>query len=815
MGRALLAPIARLFGKLRAWAVVHWLRGVIVAGTILLLIASTMAAWAYLASVAFYSGQPTLDAALRALDERRFDDARTTAKGVLKLVSRRHYGGPLYVLGAVKTSDAENQSTPEKRREEYLVASRYLHEANSYGFPADRQLHGLYLLGKSLIESSQFDDGIRILDELLGSDGVDGHALAREAHRLLSNTCQLMPYPRPRKALQHTDALLQDPQLTDAQRTDTLLHRAGCLSRLKKFDEARQAAAAVAGGTNRQADAALAQGKIELDEINAILERVATEHRPAVLGQSAARVGAAIGHLERAASLGKSNSQIARQASYHLGRGFALRGQADAALKQFASTRQNFGDSYEGLAATLAEADLLREGRKFAEAVDGYRRVLESFTSAADYRSVVMSLPETRERFMEALKDLVRQQRFADALALLELFQPMFSRTEQLELQGDTLERWGNVCLANQATEEGDRAKTVRSQGLRHLRAAGLAFEQLAVLRYGSRFYTSDLWHSADDYFRGHSFSRAAQVLQKYLDNEAQLRNAEALLRLGQIHLALGQVDESIAAFEECIEFHPNDSFTYQARIDCARAYWKDGDTKRAEQLLRDNISGSLLTPESREWKDSYFQLGILLHEVGRHEEAIDVLEQAMQRYPHDPQRLEAQYYVGESYRRWAAQFADQVQQARTASERDKHLTAATERMNTALAHFDEVQRAITLATHNIHNEPLLGAMLRNCYMLEGTVLFDLGKFDPDKYKEAIEAYSNVASLYPDEPFVLETFVQIANCWRRLDEADKARGSIRQAQIVLDRLPADADFASATALNRDQWRRMLADMSTW
>ena len=72
-----------------------------------------------------------------------------------------------------------------------------------------------------------------------------------------------------------------------------------------------------------------------------------------------------------------------------------------------------------------------------------------------------------------------------------------------------------------------------------------------------------------------------------------------------------------------------------------------------------------------------------------------------------------------------------------------------------------------------------------------------------------------MASLYPDEPFVLETFVQIANCWRRLKFNDKARGSIQQAQIALDRLPPDADFAGATTLNRDEWRMLLADMSKW
>ena len=52
---------------------------------------------------------------------------------------------------------------------------------------------------------------------------------------------------------------------------------------------------------------------------------------------------------------------------------------------------------------------------------------------------------------------------------------------------------------------------------------------------------------------------------------------------------------------------------------------------------------------------------------------------------------------------------------------------------------------------------------------------------------------------------MLETFVQIANCWRRLDKHDNARGAIQQAQIALERLPADADFTSTT---RVQPRRM-------
>ena len=461
------------------------------------------------------------------------------------------------------------------------------------------------------------------------------------------------------------------------------------------------------------------------------------------------------------------------------------------------------------MAANLGEADLLRQKGDMAGALLGYRRVLEPFTGAANFRSDVMPLEQVRARVLAAVSDFVDRHHFTEALTLLGRFTPMFSRAEQLEIQGDTLQQWGNLELS-QTNDEREQSGKEHQAALHHLRAAGLAYEQLAQLRFATNTYTQDLWKSAENYYRGHSFSSTIRQLKEYLKNEPELRNAPALLRLGQAQLALGQVNECIAALEECIEFHPIDGSTYQARIDCAKAYWHLGNTKRAEQLLRENISGSMLKPSSREWKDSLFELGMLLHETNHHEQAIGTLEEAVKRYPDDPQTLLAQYVIGESYRRWAEDQLERVRDSRTSSERDKNQQLASVRLTTALQHFEEVQRNITLRSHDIHSDPLMGTMLRNCYMLEGTVLFDLGK-----YKEAIEAYSNVSSLYPDEPFVLETFVQIANCWRRLDQAEKARGAIRQAQIALDRLPAKSEFTNDTAFTRDEWRMLLADMSKW
>jgi tetratricopeptide (TPR) repeat protein len=800
----------RFFGVLRSWATGHWLRSVLVAATILVLIAATMAGWAYLATVALRSGEISIEHALDAFDKGDYEEARALVGQMLKSgrLTRSRYGGPLFVLGAIKTHDAEEESGADRRRVEYLVASRYLKEAATYGLPEGRELDGLCLLGKSLVESSQFEEGIQVLNELLAGKVPSDHPLAWETHRLLSNTYLLMPQSNPEKALQHAEALLKKPELSNEQRAGTLLQLAECLSRLERFDEARQAATAPAD-TNRQADVLLMHGKINLDEINAALERVATQERQSVLDQSKAKIAEAMQQLQQAQSLDSEGGLVTRQTSYHLGRGRQLQGDTDLAVKQFARTRQLYGDSLEGLAAALAEADLLRQKDQFEEAILGYRRVLENFADTTEYRSVVLPLPQLRERLMLALRDFVDRKRYADVLVLLEHFPPLFTRAEQLELRGDTLERWGNNLIENASADDPVAARD-RAVGRRHLRSAGLAFEQLADARFDTRFYSDDLWRSADNYFRGRSFSSAVRLLDKYLDNESELRNAEALLRLGEAHLALGQTPQSIAAFEECIEFHPLSSSTFQARIDCAKAYWNDGKTSQSERLLQDNLAATSLRPTSREWKDSLFELGMLLHEMDRHEDAIGTLEQAIERYPQDSQRLISQYLIGESYRRWAQELVDRTPQIRTESERNKNQQTFNERLNTALSHFEEVQRTITLRTHDIHNDPLMGAMLRNCYMLEGSVLFDLSR-----YKEAIEALSNVASLYPDEPFVLETFVQIASCWRRLNQNDKARGSIQQAQIALDRLPPDADFAEATSLNRDEWRTLLADMSNW
>ena len=808
------APPSRLrtvLATLPQQAIQHWRRTLAVGLAFVALLAGLVVVWTCTARFAIQHERERLAAALTALDSGDYDQARSLVRHVLNNVGlpRQEYGTPLFILGAVKTFDAGNDVVPERRRTGYLVASRYLTEAHSYGWPSSREKQGLLLLGKSLVESYQVRDGIDVLNEALAADPQTGGPFNAAIHRLLAEALSQLSPPKFDQALSHVSAALADEGLTSDQRVAAILLKAKVLGRLTRFDEAQQTLASVPAEVDHQPTVRLARAQIALDGVEAAIQRLPAKEADALPPELSTRIDDATALLKDVQNEDRQAGEMTRRALYLLGRAAELRGDRDEALQLFRQTHQKYADTSEGLAAELAEADIRRRNGDDKTALTWYRQVLVGGADPVSYRSEVLPIEQLRGRILEAMGDFINKGLFDHATTLLESFPPLFTRTEQLELRGDTLKQWGDRQLL-EADKDSEHADEIRRLGRRHMREAGVAYEKLANVRCATEHYPDDIWNSADCFYRGQSYTNTARLLNLYLKNEPEKRNAEALLRLGQSNLALGNVDQCIAALEECIELYSRDNATYEARIDCANAYWYRGNAQEAERLLRGNLVESNLKPSSPEWRDSLFALGRLLFSQGRNEDAINTLEEAVERYPNDRQTLQTRYLIGESYRRWADEPLERLLQARTSSEREKGTQLVHERLAKALESFKEVQRAITLRVRDVQQDPLYGAMLRNCYMLEGTVLFDL-----ERYEDAIKSYSNVSSLYPNEPFVVETFVQIAHCWQRLDRVEKAHGAIQQAQLTLDRLPKNADFAATTAFNRDEWQSLLSDMSKW
>lgn len=797
--------VARLL-QIGEWAAASPLRGIAVGVGLLALVLATVGTWLYLASLTVSASVPTLQEALEAYDNGEYDEARLLVARITEADSLHpgEYGGPLFVLGATKAAEAEQQWSAMLRQSQYLIAARYLEEAKAVGFPDNREEEGNYLLGRSLIEGGENAAGLKVLEQAL-EHTEQGHT---RFHLTLASAYQLTDPPRYSKALEHIDTALESPELDDNRRAETLLTRMDVLSKLGRFNEARatlQAASEKEIAPNRLA---LAAGRIQIDELEHYLaKQVDPEQEPTKLLEAVKQT------IEQLSRISPADP-AAEEAMFLTGVAHGLSGATNRAIQQFERVRKQFSSSTAAIAASVAEGDLYRvEKKDDSQALTAYRRALSVLDTPSSYRSRYLPLGELRQRMLAAHADFLSRDKCAEAFTLVEQLESLLGKSKQLELQAETRAQWGRSLIYRSATA-GDKLPTMRREGRLRLREAGTDYEQLAKRQFATSEYPEAIWRSAECYLEGQSSTSAVRMLEEYLRNEPVQRNAQALLRLGQAHLALNHVEEGIFALQECIELHPQDAAVFRARLDCARAFRDSGRIREAEQLLLANLHSSGQTPRSAEWRQSLFELGHLLHDAGRFDEAIDRLSEAVEREIAPTQARLANYLIGECYRHAAQQPLAELELAKTVNERESSTREVQKLLNSALQHYEQVRAEI--ASSNTVS-PLDRAMLRNCYMFKGSAFFDLGRVEksPQRFKDAIDEYSNVSTLYQNEPFVLETFVQIANCQRRLKEPIKAKLNIDQALQLLNQLPEDADFLAATNFTRSQWQLMLSEMRDW
>ena len=782
---------ANLLGRIRGW--VERNNRLFGIGLIVTAIA-TVVGWLTMAEFAVQPETATVERALEALDAGEDDVAHAIVKQIQasETLTAEQYGGAFFVLGALKSREAERQWSPERSRSEYFVASKYLDESRSFGFPEGRSADGLFLLGKALIESRQLAEGVEMLKRALDA-GARGEA---RAHLLLAEAYFYAPEPDYRQAIAEIDAGIEAPEITRPERAAALLRRAEALAALGQADESAQAVES-AGPDADPARRALVVGKAGV----ARLESAAEAGAP--LGAIATEASA---NLEKARRLDKLSTVVSQDSGYLKARIAELIGSTETALEGYQEVRRRNGSSQAGIAAAMAEARIHQDAGEDAEALESFRRAIDEIGDARSYRSSLLPFDRATREIRLAHKKFLDTGRYNSALALSERVGDLLGHAERLDLRATTLIRWGDALLDSVNERRPDSVDVLR-EGRRHLREAGAAHEQLAEARFATREFTDNLWTASEAYLRGQAYGDAIRVLERYLRQEPVQRNALALLRLGDAHLARGSDDKAINAYEECLEFHANDASSYKARLHCAIAYREKGDFLPAEELLRHNLSRSALSPSSPEWRDSKFELGRIFAEDGKHDAAIRELEEAIARYPDAEQSRSARYQIAEAHRHAAQEPLTRWQAANTVNEKERSRKEAVEHLEAALVMYKRVQNEITLENSG---DELDRVTLRNCFSLAGEVLFEL-----ERYDEAIQSFSSVSTLYQNEPYMLEALVHIYYCWRRMHDRPKALGVIQQAKLLLDRLPPDSDFATSTNLGRAEWDRLLTQLAVF
>lgn len=788
----------RLVGRMLNWAAATRLRLVLTSVAGLVVLGVIFAAWSYLGQVALEPVDPkTADLALAAYDQGNYSEAKSLIGQMQKQPAPPEVlAKALFVLGAVKCVEAEGDGSPERRRAMYEIAARYLDKARSLGLADERVSMANYLLGKSLARSGQWSDAVSLLE----AARRDVTLPVTEINSLLVEAILAQPEPDLPLALSYNAQVLADPQLPPTARDRALLVAAGAYLRLMKYPDARDALNRVNVDGELGASRMLLLGRIEIEEAQLLA---------AASPERAEKLKAASAYLEKVKGLESHGGDFTRQAALWTARCYDLRQEDAAALAEYERIVKEYPETSEGLTAGLAAADHYRRKGDIESALFGYRRVLREIGRKEGFDNPLMPQSEVRQRLLGVYQQCVEEEKFAEALTLVELFEPLFGRVSCADLRSKTHQQWGERLLDTAHTGDPVRDQPPLKEGRYHLRAAALDYEELAYLRFASRKFTDDLWNAADCYYRGQSFTNSARILREYLHHESQQRNPMALLRLGQSYLASGRTQEAIDAFSECDEMYPDDPYNYQARLECARAYVEIGKLPEAEQLLVGNLISQALTPASGEWRDSLFELGNLLFELGRFDEAIAKLDEAVKRYPDSRQSLLAKYTMARCYHAAAEAPAKRLAESKTENERQTARAVLTEQLTKAHEFYQQVQREITLRDLS-GGDPLDRVLLRNCYLMQGSVLVELRRFD-----DAIVAFGSVITSYQNDPVALESFVQVAGCWRRLDQPVKARVWLDQAKMVLKGMPAETDFLASTNFNRQQWEMLLTQMGNW
>lgn len=806
----------------------------LLSGLVVLIGLATGTWWVFLTGGA--SEEQSLAAALTAYENGESNEAREIARQYVDdlLVEAPYQGTASFLLGAILSDEAHDYLNPRDRETVYRLAAQHLETAKQRGFPPGYEVRGEYLLGIAQYHAKQYEQAIKTLEAIYPEYPVRQmeieDALAQSYLELIPRTNSHM-----QSSLKWSELFHTHPNLTTDQQSEAQLRLARIQYELGQYDDSLTTLEKIPPTSQHYVDGVIVQGLISRRRYQELLAAGEKE-------KAQDELNTAIRLFRKAAGNQLVAADSTRKASYLLAVMLRANDQLKEALEQASRTRKIYYRTHESVAAGLEEAELLRAEEKDEEAVEIYRRVLREANLGGHYDNPWIEEIEFRQRITRAIDAWKSAQHFEPAVEVAKVLRPIFPDDQALQIEAEVEYQWGEY-LENQADKVPfDQSLELRAQSRFHFRRAGSVYLDLANFRFATGEYTNDLWKSASADLRGQDFSKAVEILAEYQRYETRDHKPRALVATARALIALDKAEEALGPINECLEFYPKDPSVYEARVLGGEAYMELGKLAEAKQVLAENLDDGQLEPSSREWQDSLFSLGQVLHLEGEMfeaqarvkgalevaeaipREAFQLLEQsnlsyqgaikylhaAVRRYPDDPRSIGARYLIAECHRRSSMLPKKKFRLVNIETQRIKFDKEVKDHLERAAEIYSGLINELTNKLEDqTQLHPVEANILRNCYFAQGAAMFELQRF-----KDAIEAYSTASNRYQTEAVSLEAFVQIAQCYRYMNQTAEARGTVEQAKIVLSRLAEGVDFSETTHGSRDDWRNYLDWLAT-
>lgn len=312
-------------------------------------------------------------------------------------------------------------------------------------------------------------------------------------------------------------------------------------------------------------------------------------------------------------------------------------------------------------------------------------------------------------------------------------------------------------------------------------------------------------WRAANLVSKAGELRRAVALYQAFASERPDHPLvARALLRSGRLLHRIGELREAVAVYQEVYRRFPRVIDGARALIPLAEAYLAMGPShyELAEKTLRIVLEESeVFTPEAPEFSDALFLLGDALARRREFEQAISVLEEALQRYPRDPRRSRVRSLLADAYRRSAEALRDEIEQAAFAGEVKRIREESMRRYRKARGLYREA-----IDDYELRDPAELtrveSVFLRHAYLYEADCYFAT-----QEYERALKLYEEAVGAFKDQPAGLAAYVQIINCHVFLGETDEARAAHARALVLTDSIPREGFVRSASPETRADWRR--------
>lgn len=750
--------------------------------------------------------------ALALLDVPNSPDAWQKARRIALRLRGMDYRDPdsawatEFILGIVAFREAERLGDVARDRD-YVQSVSYLRETEGRALDAARRPEWSYALGTSLHQIGLSSDARPLLEEAYRSYLP---SRVETAARLIEIYLDLKTSETLQQALNLSDDMLAVDDLTPQQRDDAHLRRAWILLAMDRKEDAQEALRHVSHATSTNHDTVVLHAQIlmaekKYAEARQLLRPVAVDHG---LDQT-----------------------FSRQASYLMGVCAEQLGNFDVAISDHKRTAKKWEESHEGLAANLRLADLLQKEGWDEQALNAHRRALSSVTRPENFRNRWLSLDSFREAVEAAWNSWVESGKFEHAIELSRMMTPLLPEVQAYELAARANQHWAEHLEQHVDQTPFSQLGTLKRQTIDRWRLSGKAYAELASAMRTSSRYPDKLWISAEHFRKGHDFQSALTQLTRFINTQPKTLLPLAYVRRGQVLMELDRLDESLDHFWHVLETYPTDPAAFEARYTLGKCHLERDEPLKAEETWRSILNSPRLAPAANEWRLALFSLGRLqFHRASRLKtefdrsvddaslakpeqelseqwnETIRRLDEYLKRYSDSAEAVEARYLHAKALQHSADLPRRKLQYAETQNARMELNRSIKSLLRRAQNGFQRLHAQLLSLDGAGRLDKLGERMLRNCFFEIAHTLYAV-----EDYQQAIVAYSAAANRYPQDPQVLLAYVQMTNCYDRLNKPAEARGMLEQAKVIIKQMPEDVfqPKSTKTNLTRVEWKSWL------